>query len=1018
MELNCLYDTEITPKYIFNSMKKNIYKNFSNTTFSSISKEYLSIRKNLFSLIKKISNRMGFKSQTYFLSIYYLDILFTQNKKIDCNHNILGLACLLLSAKYCENDPAVPELKYFIKIYNRIVGSKNSISVSDLFYSEVITIKMLNHKLNYYTVYDFNSFFFSHNILKKEQLEDLNIDYDKNQNKDIKISIKAKKILEKIYRKSRYYLDILLESPICLKYNTILLSIYIMKKSIENTLLNEKNFDKYDFSLKDKYLKKTNEYFKNIIKGYYNIDYENIQEYPKLLEEYDFIKIFKQIKKVREDFSPINNIKGNNISTSFNKTPNKSFNMKIKPLNQRIAEITFSSTKKNFNKLKSSNSIHSKMNSTASLLSFSGQNLPRVSYNQNINLNQKTLFRNLGIDNCNENYRQKNFNKENNFSEKKTNSDNEKNKLLFLCRLNSQNSLNYNLRLENKKSEFMLEKSPFKLGDSEKNLKENNFGKYNDNMKKDSFMKITKIKNFYNNNYNKSVEKNSFNQNINNINVNINLNKPYSKKVVQNFGNKLKSFNHIPNKSNLDMSNNDDSNLNINKKNNGKTKQIDNVVKKVPKYKINNNINKEEINRDLKNKININKKYSFNINKEINISNTQNDFKEKYEDKSKNKEKKISKLLHINLNPKLLNNTNTPLSSLFVQKKNKDDFFSSTTYINKTNSKNKIFDTNTVKSTNNLAKSIDNKINNFRINNSNHNTNNFLLEKSSGLNLKLNDIQIKVNNNDRKIFNFENKKSNYFLDSNENIFSHTLTSSQNQKGVYSLMSLKLDKEKEKEKINNKANNKIILTDYTTSDNENMNNIEEDINDLIEVGNISKFHNTTLKSQLFSDSKRIQVKKNNFENEINKGDNYMNFKKLKHRIFRGFSNQNSDFKNFEESNDEDSNNFNHKNLLIYSFKNNQIEDDNNLNNIAQQFKKNPSTIVINNNININFGNKTNFGLKDKKRYKHLIKNSHIQINNNNGPNSISSLLHKIPLCYKNSKANINVRKKNIINISNK
>ena len=32
-----------------------------------------------------------------------------------------------------------------------------------------------------------------------------------------------------------------------------------------------------------------------------------------------------------------------------------------------------------------------------------------------------------------------------------------------------------------------------------------------------------------------------------------------------------------------------------------------------------------------------------------------------------------------------------------------------------------------------------------------------------------------------------------------------------------------------------------------------------------------------------------------------------------------------------------------------------------------------TIVINNNININFSNKTNLGLKDKNRYKNIMKN---------------------------------------------
>ena len=1002
MELNYLYDIEITPKDIFNSMKKNIYKNFSNSSFSSISKEYLSIRKDLFSLIKKISGKMSFKSQTYFLSIYYLDILFSQNKKIDCNPNILGLACLLLSAKYCENDPAVPELKYFIRIYNRIVGSKNSISVSDLFYSEVITIKMLNHKLNYYTVYDFNSFFFSHNILKQEQLEDLNSDYNNNQSKDSKFSKKGKKILEKIYRKSRYYLDNLLESPISLKYNTVLLSIYLMKKSIEITLLNEKNFDKHDFSLKDKYLKKTNEYFNSIIKGYYGIDYEKFPDFPKLLEEYDFIKIFKQIKKAREDFSPINNKKENkayNTSTSFNKTPNKCFNMK--PLNQRILEIPFSSSKKNFNKLKSSNSIHSKMYNANSLISFSGQNMPRVSYNQNINLNQKTFFRNLGVDNCTENYKQQ----ENINSEKIINSKDESNNLLHFFKLSSIYGLNHNSKLAENNSECMLATSPLKFGNSNKYLNNNNSKNYNDNsLKKDTFIKKTKTKDFEKTNYNKSIEKNILNQNTNNMNANANSNKPYYKKVVQNCGNKLKNFNQISNKLNLDINNNDDKNLNSNKKEKNEiTKTLYNIVNRMPKYKINNNTNKEETYNDSTNRININKRYSLNVNRDINISNNKKDHQEKNENNSKIKEKKICQLLNINLNPKLSDNKiTTPLGSLFVNKKNKEDYFSTTTYINKANTKKKKFETKTVKSMNNLAKSIDNKINNFKINNLNQNINYLLSKKSSDLNLGLKD-----NNHDSKDFYNEKKKLNFFLDSNENIFSNTLSSNYKQVGKYSLLSLQIEKEKEKEKNNNKSSNKIILTDYTHSGDENMNNLEEEINNISEVENTIKFNNKSFKSQLANDSKRIQVKKNNFENEYYIRENYINFKKKKQKVYRGYTNQSSDFRNYEESNDEDSSNFNQRNLLIFS---NQIEEDNNLNNIAQQFKKNPSTIVINNNININFGNKTGFGLKDKKRYKNLIKNSNIQINNNNGPNSISSLLNKIPLCYKNSEANVNVRKK--------
>jgi hypothetical protein len=134
-------------------MKSNIYNIHFKNNFQYISSDYILNRTALFSLIRRISNKMGFKSQTYFLSIYYLDILFSKNKKIECNYKTLGLACLLLSAKYIENDPYVPNLPSFIKAYNIVVGYKYIISVTDLFYAEVLTCKMLGYKLNYYTIY-------------------------------------------------------------------------------------------------------------------------------------------------------------------------------------------------------------------------------------------------------------------------------------------------------------------------------------------------------------------------------------------------------------------------------------------------------------------------------------------------------------------------------------------------------------------------------------------------------------------------------------------------------------------------------------------------------------------------------------------------------------------------------------------------------------------------------------------------------------------------------------------------
>jgi hypothetical protein len=347
------------------------------------------------------------------------------------------------------------------------------------------------------------------------------------------------------------------------------------------------------------------------------------------------------------------------------------------------------------------------------------------------------------------------------------------------------------------------------------------------------------------------------------------------------------------------------------------------------------------------------------------------------------------------------------LASLFVNKKN-DDFFLSSSFNNKNNVKKNNYEAKTL----NFAKSIDPKINSSI--------------KSNKLNKKLEELFSKQDidlNRYKDDNNYEKRNYNYFYDSNdlqENNITNTLTTS--LRGTrQTVLNIKKDRKRGKEKEldkNSRNNNKIMLTDYTLSGEENINE-DGDLTD--DIGNINrKFKTKTITSQPSNKYKRIHVKKNNVEYDYYNTDNeekYKNYKIIKSQnlgTFKGYLNKKNDYRNFEESNDEDSNNISQRKYYLYARKNKQREGENNL---IQQYKKNPSTIVINNNININFGNKTNL-LKEKKRYKNLIKNSQIQINNNNGPNSISTLLHKIPLCYNNQETNINVNKNNFINISSK
>ena len=309
------YEMEIPCEEIMETMKKSIYNNFHNYSSSSINKDYISQRLSIFKILQKINMKMGFKSQTYFLSAYYLDILFMKKKKINMNLYKVGLAALCLSAKHCENDPIVPQLQYFVKIYNNVMGYKNIISMSDLMYGEVLLCKLLNYKLNYYSMYDFNAFFFCHGVLKLEQIKEIENDIknnfldEKDEEDCIINTVFVKNILSKIYKKTRFYLDIILRiHKICFKYSPLFITILIVQKSIEEVLNAEHKKSKcenYETET-DEFSKKNKQYFKEIMNDFYKIDFESNEQYKHLIEE-DEIKIIFREKIKRNDKKNENN---------------------------------------------------------------------------------------------------------------------------------------------------------------------------------------------------------------------------------------------------------------------------------------------------------------------------------------------------------------------------------------------------------------------------------------------------------------------------------------------------------------------------------------------------------------------------------------------------------------------------------------------------------------------------------------------------------------------------------------
>ena len=285
------YKLEISPIKISENMIENIIDNFKNGNFESIDKNYMNNRLNLFDIIQKICRKMKFQSQTFFLSVYLLDVIFSEKNSFEIiknkqlNYHKLALSCLLIASKFIEVDSFFNQITSFIEAFENSTYYTQFLTKNELLNYEVIVLKLLNYKVNYFTIYDFISFFFCHGIVQEQQIEDLNNNY------------KTTKILEKIYIKSRSYLDDFIKKDISIKYNSLFLAIYILEKSI-NDVLNTENTKNY-----------LNEIFEKIYKINYINDYEyksindDINENKFIKKDYSLLSLNEERCKTQYDFN-------------------------------------------------------------------------------------------------------------------------------------------------------------------------------------------------------------------------------------------------------------------------------------------------------------------------------------------------------------------------------------------------------------------------------------------------------------------------------------------------------------------------------------------------------------------------------------------------------------------------------------------------------------------------------------------------------------------------------------------
>ena len=509
MEFSNSKKIELPQNEIFSLMKTNMYKYHREKNSININKSYILQRKSLIDLIHKISTRMNYKSRTFYLAVNYLDIIFNKQKDIKYNYNLLAAACLIISSKFCENVPLKPTFKRFINLYNEEINNNELQGTKeDLFLYEIFVCKSLDYKLNYFTIYDFNFFFFGNGILKFEHLKEIN--------NSIKIDNAFKRnILIKIYERSKLYLNNIINNLICMKYNSLLISICIMEKSIDYVLIKE--FNREDSFNIDFIKQKNKKYFWEIMKEFYNIKCESSQDYQYLKLDCEKYKIFEEK----------NYNKYNNNTIDLNKSQN----------------LLFSN---NFvNKLyKKVNSSKSKSKNKTEKIAKDGAFKTKKFIKQNTN--NKFLYKKVNIS-CYENIKDLNDDKKEHQRKESIN-----NQLVS----NKPNS---------KRTVYEFYQNNNNHHRNAKSILKNNY------YLKKSSTSFSPFKNFVNKNITniKKIESpdsnsNSFDERkeINDLlinNKNINLKKPYKKKIIYNH-----EMIHNKNINNKNKNNNTNNNININ----------------------------------------------------------------------------------------------------------------------------------------------------------------------------------------------------------------------------------------------------------------------------------------------------------------------------------------------------------------------------------------------------------------------------------------------------------------------
>lgn len=138
---------------------------------------YFSIRRKLINKIRDVHNLLNFNKDTFYNSIYYLDIIC--NKLIHeaylnfetFDFKNLAISCLILSSKFTDNDPNIPNVKLYLAEVNSYSSNipKNEIEALKQF--EINSLKGLSYKLDYSNPFSYLKIFYTYGFIFTKDLD-------------------------------------------------------------------------------------------------------------------------------------------------------------------------------------------------------------------------------------------------------------------------------------------------------------------------------------------------------------------------------------------------------------------------------------------------------------------------------------------------------------------------------------------------------------------------------------------------------------------------------------------------------------------------------------------------------------------------------------------------------------------------------------------------------------------------------------------------------------------------------